>query len=254
MTKETILAELIMLSQSLGLPERELVIMGEGNTSARISKDSFWVKASGTRLHQIDRNGFLEVNLQKVLAISEAESRTDDEIKTLLAASRLDPDATRQPSVETMFHAILYEMTHAKFIGHTHPIAVNAVTCSWDAAKMLAGRTTPEEVVYLGPESVFVPYVDPGLPLAHAVRKAITNYLDKWQEDPKVIFLQNHGVFALGTSSVAVENTQAMADKSCRILSGTMQFGGPHFMSERDVLRIHTRPDEAYRRKIADQK
>jgi rhamnose utilization protein RhaD (predicted bifunctional aldolase and dehydrogenase) len=254
MTKGTILAELVNLSQSLGLPERELVIMGEGNTSARTGEDSFWVKASGTRLHQIDQGGFVEVSLSKVLEITEAQSRADDEIKAMLAASRLDPAETRQPSVETMFHAILYEMTNAKFIGHTHPIAVNAVICSENPEQMLAGRTTPEEIVYLGPESVFVSYVDPGLPLAHAVKKEVMKYLEKWDEDPKVIFLQNHGVFALGETPLAVENTQAMTDKACRILAGTMQFGGPHFLSEKDILRIHTRPDEAYRWKIANQK
>lgn len=254
MNKETILAELVKLSQSLGQPERELVIMGEGNTSARTGDDSFWVKASGTQLHGITQNGFVEVSLSKVLTITEADSRSDEEVKSMLAASRLNPDETRQPSVETMFHAILYEMTGAQFIGHTHPVAVNAVICSNDAEKMLAGRTTPEEIVYLGPESVFVPYVDPGLPLARAVKKAIKHYVDKWQEDPKVIFLQNHGVFALGNTPLAVENTQAMTDKACRILMGTMQFGGPHFMREKDILRIHTRPDEAYRRKMANQK
>jgi rhamnose utilization protein RhaD (predicted bifunctional aldolase and dehydrogenase) len=153
-----------------------------------------------------------------------------------------------------MFHAILYQLTNAKFIGHTHPTAVAAVICSVDAEKMLAGRTTPEEVVYLGPESVFVPYVDPGLPLAHAVRKAVTEFLEKWEEDPKVIFLQNHGVFALGDTPMAVENTMSMTDKAVRILAGTMQFGGPNFMSEKDINRIHTRPDEDYRRKIANQK
>jgi rhamnose utilization protein RhaD (predicted bifunctional aldolase and dehydrogenase) len=254
MNKAEILSELVELSRSLGRPERELVIMGEGNTSARISEDTFWVKASGTRLHQIKESGFVEVDLQKALAITTAETRTDDEIKALMAASRVDPAATRQPSIETMFHAILYKLTRAKFIGHTHPTAVAAVICSMDAEKMLAGRTTPEEIVYLGPESVFVPYVDPGLPLAHAVEKEVTDFLNKWNDDPKVIFLQNHGVFALGDTPMAVENTMSMTDKAVRILAGTMQFGGPNFMSEEDIQRIHTRPDEDYRRKIANQK
>lgn len=254
MNKAAILSDLIELSRSLGQPERELVIMGEGNTSARIDENTFWVKASGSRLHRIEESGFVEVGLQKVLAITAAETRTDGEVKAMLAASRVDPAATRQPSIETMFHAILYELTNTQFIGHTHPIAVNAVICSKDAEEMLAGRTTPEEVVYLGPESVFVPYVDPGLPLAHAVRKAVTGFLEKWGEDPKVIFLQNHGVFALGDTPMAVENTMSMTDKAVRILAGTMQFGGPRFMSEKDVRRIHTRPDEDDRRKIANQK
>jgi len=253
MSKQDILAKLVNLTRTLGLPERELVIMGEGNSSARIDDVTFWVKASGTRMHEISKDGFVEVDLHKVLAITEAESRTDEEIKAMFSASRVDSTSICQPSVETMFHAILYDLTGAKFIGHTHPIAVNAIICSNDAEKVLAGRTTPEEVVYLGPESVFVPYVDPGLPLARAVQVAVTDYISKWHEDPKVIFLQNHGVFALGDTPLAVENTQLMTDKAARILLGTMQFGGPHFMSEKDVLRIHTRPDEAYRRKIANQ-
>ena len=253
MDKKELLAQLIELSRVLGRPERELVIMGEGNTSARIDERTFWVKASGARLHEIREAGFVQVDLQKVLEVTRAETRTDAEIKRMMEASRVDPAATCQPSVETMFHAILYDLTGARFIGHTHPIAVNSLTCSQDAEKMLAGRTTPEEVVYLGPESVVVPYVDPGLPLAHAVRDAIAAYQDKWQEDPHVVYLQNHGVFALGATARAVENTQAMADKAARILLGTMQFGGPRFMSAVDVRRIHTRPDEAYRKNRANE-
>ncbi len=252
MTDDTVLLALIHLSRSLGLPERELVVMGEGNTSARIDDNTFWVKASGTRLHQIDRDGFVAVQLDAVLAITQAKSRTDAEIRDMLMASLVDAANKKQPSVETMFHAILYAQTQAAFIGHTHPISVNAILCAKDAASWLDGRTTPEEVVYLGPESVFVPYVDPGLPLARALRQELNAYQDKWGEDPKVIYLQNHGVFALGESAAAVENTQIMADKAARIMQGTMAFGGPRFMSEKDVRRIHTRPDEAYRRKIAN--
>ncbi len=252
MPHQEILEDLISLSRALGLPEKDLVVMGEGNTSARIDRDSFWVKASGTRLHQIDEDGFVRVRLADVLDITTAESRSDAEIKAMLNASLTDPDAGKQPSVETMFHAVLYANTETQFIGHTHPISVNAIICAKDAAAWLAGRTTPEEVVYLGPESVIVPYVDPGLPLARAVRDSLLAYQERWDADPKVIYLQNHGVFALGESAAAVENTQIMADKAARILRGTLDFGGPRFLSEKDVLRIHTRPDEAYRRRMAN--
>ena len=37
--------------------------------------------------------------------------------------------------------------------------------------------------------------------------------------------------------------------KTCRILLGTYALGGPHFLSQANVNRIFTRPDEAYRRK-----
>ncbi|HSW43277.1 MAG TPA: hypothetical protein VLM76_12275 [Patescibacteria group bacterium] len=44
------LHQLIGLSRSLGEPSRQLAILGEGNTSARIDDETFWVKASGTQL------------------------------------------------------------------------------------------------------------------------------------------------------------------------------------------------------------
>ena len=52
----------------------------------------------------------------------------------------------------------------------------------------------------------------------------------------------------LGKSTQQVLDITAMAVKAARILLGTYAAGGPRFMSERDVARIHTRPDELYRR------
>jgi hypothetical protein len=36
--------------------------------------------------------------------------------------------------------------------------------------------------------------------------------------------------------------------KTCRVLRGAFAAGGPRFLSQKDVDRIHTRPDELYRR------
>ena len=41
-----------------------------------------------------------------------------------------------------------------------------------------------------------------------------------------------------------------MAVKTARILLGTYAAGGPHYLSQNDVERIHTRPDEEIRRKL----
>jgi ribulose-5-phosphate 4-epimerase/fuculose-1-phosphate aldolase len=62
--------------------------------------------------------------------------------------------------------------------------------------------------------------------------------------------LQNHGVFALGQTAKEVENITAMAVKNARVLAQTFALGGPRFLEERDVARIHTRPDEVARREI----
>ena len=62
-----------------------------------------------------------------------------------------------------------------------------------------------------------------------------------------MILLQNHGLIALGRTATEVENITAMYVKTARVLLGTYALGGPRFLTARDVKRIHTRPDEAYR-------
>jgi hypothetical protein len=42
--------------------------------------------------------------------------------------------------------------------------------------------------------------------------------------------------------------------KTARVILGTYALGGPHFLSQSAVDRIHTRPDEDYRRRQWDVK
>jgi rhamnose utilization protein RhaD (predicted bifunctional aldolase and dehydrogenase) len=94
-----------------------------------------------------------------------------------------------------------------------------------------------------------VPYIDPGVPLARKVRQLLTGYVDRYGQPPRILLMQNHGLIALGRSAAQVENITAMMVKTARVLLGTFSAGGPHFMSQEQVDRIHTRPDELYRRK-----
>ena len=47
---EDTLDQLVALSNRLGDPAHDYVILGEGNTSARADAGSFWVKTSGAEL------------------------------------------------------------------------------------------------------------------------------------------------------------------------------------------------------------
>ena len=151
------------------------------------------------------------------------------------------------PSVETMMHALLYAYPEYGFIGHTHPVATNALLCSVNAEKAMAGRLCPDHVVVMGRATVFVPYVDPGLVLAREVRARVNAFVEKENEVPKAIALQNHGLFALGSTAKAVMNITDMAEKMSHVLLGTYAAGGPVFMTLADIDRIATRPDEKYR-------
>ena len=248
LARQESLKQLIAMSRTLGDPAFDYVILGEGNSSARIDADTFWVKASGAELRTIDANGFVRVRFEGVLALLEADDLSDEEVKAGLEAARADPQATARPSVETVLHALALSLPDVNFVGHTHPTAVNAILCSQRAEEVIAGRLFPDEIVYCGLAPVYIPYTDPGVPLARVVRDAIDRHLDEYRENPKVILMQNHGLIALGRTASEVENITAMYVKTARVILGACALGGLHFMSPEAVARIHTRPDESYRR------
>ncbi len=248
--KEKIRQDLVKMSHNLGDPSRDYIILGEGNSSARINEETFWVKASGTSLVDLKSDDLIEVSFAKIFNLMKQENLTDDEVRTGLRSVCVDQHVTAMPSVETFLHAILLDFDGVNFIGHTHPIAVNAILCSTKAEEAYSGSLYPDQIVYCGPAPVFVPYTDPGFTLAFAIRDHVQAFIDFWGFLPKVILMQNHGFIALGNSAKEVENITAMGVKAAQVILGAYASGGPNFLSQENVERIHTRPDEQYRRKI----
>lgn len=247
MNTTSVLQELVALSNYLGEEQRGYAILGEGNTSARIDDDSMYIKASGTCLATMKEGDFLPVSISRVTRILDADGATDDDVKEALRGSLLETAETRMPSVETVLHALLYAYPEYRFIGHTHPVATNAILCSLNAEKAITGRLCPDHIVVMGRATVYVPYVDPGLVLAREVRDRVRAFVARENELPKAIALQNHGLFALGATVKAVTNITDMAEKMAHVLVGAYSAGGPQFMSPKDIDRIATRPDEKYR-------
>ncbi len=253
MLNET-LTQLVAMSNNLGDPALDYVILGEGNTSARADDDTFWVKASGVNLRAIDAGGFVRVRFDRVLDLLRAGDLVrlgDDDVQAGLEAARIDPDVQVRPSVETVLHALALQLEEVNFVGHTHPTAINAVTCSVAFEATSIGRLFPDEIVICGVAPVLVPYINPGLPLARKVRDLVNQYIDEHGEIPRVILMQNHGLIALGRTAQQVEDVTAMAVKMARVLLGAYVLGGPRFLTPENVARVHTRPDELYRRKVS---
>jgi len=248
--KETILDALIALSRRIGDPTREFAILGEGNTSARVDAATFWVKASGKELGTANAGTFVLVNVPHTLQILEMGGLTDSQIKQELIAAKVNPDDPAHPSVETVMHALMLTLGGASFVAHTHPTAVNAILCSQRVEEAISGRLFPDEIVICGPAPAYVPYTDPGIPLARKIRETMLAYQGDYGQMPKVVLIQNHGLVALGRSAQEAENITCMMDKAARILLGSYALGGPHFLTPAQVDRIHTRPDEEYRRKL----
>lgn len=237
---------LIEMSRELGDPGNDYIILGEGNTSAGADEESFYVKASGACLSGIGPEGFVRVSRQAIRDLLARESLTDDEVRAGLEAACIEGDG-RRPSVETFLHALLLDLPGIEFVGHTHPTAVNALLCSQRPEEAVRGRLFPDEVVCCGPESAWVPFTDPGAVLAHAVRRAVEDYAERWNTPPVVIMMEAHGMIALGATPSVVVNATAMAVKAARIRLGAAAWGGLRTMSPAELERIFTRPDEQYR-------
>jgi rhamnose utilization protein RhaD (predicted bifunctional aldolase and dehydrogenase) len=244
------LRQLVALSNRLGDPAHDYVILGEGNTSARADAETFWVKASGAALRTAGPAQFVRVRFGPVLEMLAAGDLTDGAIEQGLARAKVDGEGAARPSVETLFHAVCLQLEGVSFVAHTHPAAVNSVVCSRSFAEALRARLFPDQVVICGPASVVVPYVDPGVPLAREIRLHLQEFVRERGEVPRTIYLQSHGLVALGASATQVEGITHMAEKAARILVGTYALGGPHPMAPPAVARIRSRPDEHHRQRV----
>jgi rhamnose utilization protein RhaD (predicted bifunctional aldolase and dehydrogenase) len=243
------LKQLIQLSHELGRDDRRMAILAEGNTSVKLSPETFLVKASGSNLGTLDKNGVVECRASVLLDLLGKTKIEDGAVDSLLLESRVDAKA-KKPSVEALFHAYLLSLPGIEFVGHTHAMAVNSILCSPRAAEFATKRIFPDEIVCCDVASVFIPYTDPGLKLAQAVRSRTENFLKDFGRPPRVILMENHGLITLGRSVEAVLSAMLMAEKTASIWLGAAALGGPKFMTPENVARISGRPDEAHRRKI----
>ncbi len=265
------LDSLVNMTRALGDPARDYVIIGEGNTSMRRDDLSFFVKASGHQMHDIGEGGFVALGLAPLLAMLDNPPQSLSEQKRIAQDAILPPDALGgtegglaalppdalggtegglSPSIEASFHAMLLQECGVAFVGHTHPTAINQLMCSGAAADFAHKRRFPDEVVLCGPCSALVPYADPGLPLAIAMRREVRRYMARHDEAPKLILLENHGMIALGDTPAEILNISAMAVKAARIHLGALQTGAPAYLPDEEVEHLYRRPDELFRRQL----
>lgn len=163
---------------------------GGGNTSAK-NADTLWIKPSGTTLATLEEDSFVPMdrailnNLSQTQLSCETNERENQVKEILLSAVKVETD--KRPSVETMLHNAF----SAQFVVHTHPALVNGLTCA------VNGKSAAQK---LFPQSVWVEYTDPGYVLFALVDAKIKEYQKANGVEPKMVFLENHGVFVAADS------------------------------------------------------
>ena len=208
---EADLSELIEVSRAFG-GRPGFALAGGGNTSLKTG-DTLWVKASGHRLATIDAGGFVALDRRRLSAMLDATDWPGEPaarealfVERVMAA-RLDPHAGR-PSVEALLHHLLPD----RLVVHTHPRAVNALTCC------VRGEALAAEA--LGGAALWQPYVDPGLTLAKDLRGRL-----RGRAGGRVVLMENHGLVGApwGRWRTPVATCQVSLSRAASWTGGSVQ-------------------------------
>ena len=191
-----LLREVAALSHRFGA-DPEFSRGGGGNSSVK-TDGVLYIKPSGVSLATLRADTLIALDIEMLLAILASGPAAEatpgsGEVMRAAEAARLGPPDARRPSVELLFHALLPE----RFVLHTHPTAVNAL-CSARDGRRLAAR-------FFGDRVLWVPYVDPGLPLALAIadrRRACEARTGR--PAPRVLLLESHGLVVAADSAEEV--------------------------------------------------
>ncbi len=180
--------DLVELSRFAG--ERfDLVQAGGGNTSVKLDDGRLYVKASGMALSDVGKDDFCCVQWKPLLDFLDNADTSGDPAELEAKSKSVVKDACepgpKRPSIETLLHCTLGKLTL-----HTHPVAVAAAVCRNDWKEQLAKMFS---------DAFFIEYKTPGPALALALRKQLQ--ARDWQPGiPALIFLQNHGMIAAGST------------------------------------------------------
>lgn len=185
------ISELLKISDFYG-SNKDFVIAGGGNTSFK-DKQTIWIKASGSSLAGLTENDLVALSREKLRLISQKDYSEDpvlreEEVKADLFSAILEPGKSKRPSVETSLH----EMIQYNFVVHLHPTLINGLLCSRNAKNLT--------LQLFGDKVLFLPYIDPGYTLFRKLENEIAQYREKYQKEPQIIFLENHGSFVSADS------------------------------------------------------
>ena len=199
------LNDLISISQKFG-KNKDYIIAGGGNTSLKTDTLMF-IKASGISLATITEKGFVDLDRNCLAKISDKSYDQDpvireSQVKEDLMNCRINSGL--RPSVESSLHNLI----NYPFVVHTHPTFINALLCSQNAGSRLY-QLFNEEVLY-------IEYVDPGYILYKYVEEKLNIYQNEYKKHPRVIFLQNHGVFVGADNTREIENIYTDIDQKVK--------------------------------------
>jgi len=194
------LSNLINLSHKYG-NDPDFVLAGGGNTSYK-ENGVLAVKGSGSSLATISDAQFVRMDIAALHTILQKNYPSQDAARESAAladmlAARLPGEEQKRPSVEAVLHALFpYSL-----VVHTHPYAVNALTCAADAKQTCTKL--------FGDSALWIELIKPGYVLSAVCSERFAAYAEKNGRFPQVVLLQNHGMFIAANTPDEIDSLTA---------------------------------------------
>jgi rhamnose utilization protein RhaD (predicted bifunctional aldolase and dehydrogenase)/NAD(P)-dependent dehydrogenase (short-subunit alcohol dehydrogenase family) len=171
--------------------EDRLVLHGGGNSSVKTvhtnrlgeTLNAIFVKASGYNMASIAPDGFTGLDLDHLKRLSALSELSDEDMVNEFRTHLFDARSAT-PSIETFVHVFVPH----KFVDHTHPDAILALT------NQIEGESLLREI--FGEDIAVLKYAPPGFKLAKAVAAAL-------EKNPtiKAMVLMRHGLLTWGETA-----------------------------------------------------
>ena len=246
---ELVSEELLALTRDLGRPDRDLVILAEGNTSQRLADGRVVVKASGARMRDVTADDFVTVDVDPLVELITDPSATQADLTRALVATGVEGTGgpPRRGSIETLVHVAVQAVAPAAYVGHTHPTEVVGLLSSPVAEEAFARAAYSDEAVVIG-RPLFVPYAQPGIDLGRVYHRCLLEHVDREGALPQLVLLANHGIVAIAPTPEGIEGISEMAVKAAAVRRIAYSVGGLRALSDEAVAKFFARDDVAERR------
>jgi|WetSurSiteA1Bulk_404760.scaffolds.fasta_scaffold01169_2 NAD(P)-dependent dehydrogenase (short-subunit alcohol dehydrogenase family)/rhamnose utilization protein RhaD (predicted bifunctional aldolase and dehydrogenase) len=122
-----------------------------------------------------------------------------------------------------------------------------------DSAVSFTGASlpfTPDQIVYCKARAIYLEQHEP-LAILEECRQKMETYEARYGYRPKMAGLKDYGIIAFDESVQSVNTMLDVFEDWMQISYMTENFGGPHFMADRDIEFIDNWEVENYRRQVA---
>jgi rhamnose utilization protein RhaD (predicted bifunctional aldolase and dehydrogenase) len=226
-------SELVQLAHELSVHPSCSILWQEGSCALKLSEQRYLVSPRAGQLGSFAENQAVKLDLPAMENLSKAEAISDDQLAEALVNAE-----GKSPTLDALLYAYLLSLEGVRIAAHLHPVEINQILCSPRARQFADRRMLPDEIIGCGAAALLASYADPGLALAKEVRRRMVLWKDRFKTVPKVVLVQNHGMFVLGENARELVRTTEMMIKAAKVFIGAAAMGGPVFLTPNNVSQI----------------